>query len=121
MLKIDIDKLGIITSGLCAVHCLALPLALSLGLLGGFFDSHAHGALEWVVFVTAVLLAFISFYRSYRHHLRSSPGVLFSIGILVVLIGLVSHNHWAMGVGGLMMATGHFFNYHFLHANAGGR
>ena len=66
---INLDKLGMTASLLCAIHCLALPLLISAGLIGGL-NWFNHGFTEWSLIILALLIAGKSFLHSYwnQHH-----------------------------------------------------
>jgi hypothetical protein len=114
-----LDRLGIILSGICIVHCLALPLLLAalpfLGdsILGG------HGFHEWLLLaVLPVSLVALSF--GYRRH--GDANVLWLGGIGLALLSFATYGYrliglsedWERGisiVGGLIHAGGHVLNF----------
>lgn len=111
------DRIGIALSGLCAVHCLILPLILPfLGTLASFVHS------EWTHLVLAVLIiptvAFAA-WRGYQHHGKSEVLWLLGIGALSVLVALVvgvqgagEHTETAVTtLGSIFLITGHWQNY----------
>jgi len=107
-----IDQLGIITSGLCALHCAALPLLLSMGMLGSL-DAHAHGVLEISVIVVSALLGTWSIFNGLRGHGKMYPQLLIGFGALVIILGLLipSIGHPLMAVGGFTLLYGHWLNW----------
>ena len=110
------DKIGLGLSGLCLVHCLVLPVALSaLPWLGIVFED------EWVHMLfaaVAIPVAFIAFIPGFlKHHLKS---VLFLglTGVVLLLLGsvgheLVGHNvaHWVTVFGGVSLVSAHIANF----------
>lgn len=110
----NLDFLGFSASFLCAIHCLALPFLLSLGLFGGLSWLH-HPSVEWGLIGTAVVIAGPALYRGYRQHGRARPVWLAGIGFL--LLGLsrssIGDEHLLTAAGGLLIATAHWFNWKY--------
>ncbi len=81
-----LDRVGIVTSGLCFVHCIATPVVLSLSAVSSHFlpsEEHTHRVLA--VFVTIVgALAIGSGYRTHRSK-RVLAAVL--LGLLLICSG----------------------------------
>ncbi len=107
-----IDQLGILTSGLCALHCAALPVLLSLGVFGSL-DNQLHGTLEISVIVVSALLGTWSIYNGLRGHGKIYPQLLIGSGALVIILGLLipSIGHPLMAVGGFTLLYGHWLNW----------
>lgn len=110
-----IDQLGIITSGLCALHCAALPLLISFGLLGSMHDT-AHGALEIIVILASSFLGLWSIYNGLRGHGKLVPQLMIAGGALVIIFGLMipAVGHPLMAFGGFVLLLGHWFNWRLL-------
>ena len=107
------DRIAITLSGICIVHCLAIPLlvavlpvaALSLG-----DDAHFHG---WMLGL-AVPTSLAGFYFGYRIHRLVGLGVG---GIVVFILAFVGHGYWIEEIeifvsvlGGLLLAAAHWMN-----------
>lgn len=108
-----LDQIGTIISSACAVHCLAMPLVLTmLPFLGlGFL---AHGAFDVVMITVAMSLALMSLCWGYRIH-KSLKTFLFLIAAATFFfVGHEfegNHLHWLlMTLGGLSLAGGHLLN-----------
>ena len=109
-----LDRLGLLISGACAVHCALTPLVISLlPLLGLLADERA----EWAVVAFSTTLGVLSLLPSYaRYHRRASPLVIFTSGICLILTGrLLLKTEWwaevpAVVAGALLIATAHAFN-----------
>ena len=110
-----IDQLGIITSGLCAVHCAALPLMISLGLLGSIQEG-THGVIEAAVILTSAILGLWSIYNGLRGHGKLIPQLMIGGGALVIVFGLLvpAIGHPLMAIGGFVLLMGHWFNWRLL-------
>ena len=119
---LNLDFLGFSGSFLCAVHCLVLPFALSAGLLGNLSTIH-NSILQWMIVTGLLLVAFLSLFRSYRSgHGRLAPLLLGSLGFLGVLIGESFHGmegHVLAGIGGLILAIAHYYNWRLLTKQQG--
>ncbi len=119
---IDLDKVGMTTSLLCAVHCLALPFLLSAGLISGVSWINHH-LLEWCLIVLAILIAGKSFIHSYRHKHRSTlPMTMAAIAFVFLLTSRMIADefagHFLTAVGGVILAVGHYVNWLKLRAGA---
>ncbi len=110
------DRLGILLSSLCAIHCLATPLLLlALPVAGEFFEA------EWIhvgmaLFVLPVgLLAFFSGFRHHRQKRVLSLGIL---GLaLVAGASFLPHEFVEVGefdvvtiTGGILLVVAHLLN-----------
>ncbi len=117
------DKLGILGSGLCLIHCLIFPLLLP------FFTStnsetetHAQGLESWfhgIIFPALLLFAIHAFSKGYFIH--KSKLILCSglFGILLLSLGLVSEYfhqerfispEGITSIGSIILVSAHIFN-----------
>jgi hypothetical protein len=109
------DRVGIVVSGACAIHCTLLPLLIAampiLG-LGGLLDPRV----EWGFIVSTALIGATAHIRAYlRDHCHVAPGLIFAAGFVLVLSArLFLEDHqlgpYAVGLGGLLAATSHYAN-----------
>lgn len=105
-------------SGICLVHCLALPaLVATLPVIGASWldESHAHG---WL-FAAALPTSLIALGWGIRHHGRRWIGVLGLVGVLLLAFAWLGHLNESLGVtadriitsmGGLLLASAHALN-----------
>jgi hypothetical protein len=114
-----LDRLGISASLLCAIHCAALPLALTILPLAG-----AHvlldGSIELVMILISAVVGIVSLGTSYRVHRKLNPLLMMSAGATILIanfMGHDGHSHTAETlhpyiavVAGLMIATAHRIN-----------
>ncbi len=116
-LGISLDMIGFTGSFLCAIHCLALPLLVSFGLLG-HLHLHETPTWEWLLFFVLLTVAITSLLSSYRNsHRNLLPVVMGLAGLLLILIGEINHqhvSHFLSGIGGLLLAGAHFINWSLL-------
>ncbi len=107
------DLLGFAGSTLCALHCSALPLLLAMGMLSGFEWMESHWV-EYVFFISAVLLAGYTIVRSFLKHRKPLALIVVSAGFISFLAGIVQHNHAEIGfttLGGVLIAIAHIINW----------
>ena len=108
-----LDKIGIASTSLCAIHCLMLPFLLPvLPLVGaGFLAQHAF---EQVILVLTMILGTIALYSGYRRY----HGQLMPFGLLYAG-GVIYAGRHAFGetleplivvAGGLLIVVAHVVN-----------
>lgn len=112
------DAFGITASSLCAIHCVATPLAVSLlpAVAGEAWESPLVHQL-CAVFVTAFCLA--AAIQGYRRHGDYRPLIPFALGLSIVigatffLPGHVHHSYEmpTLVAGSLILVLGHVLNY----------
>lgn len=118
------DRVGMVGSVLCALHCALLPFVIAaLPALG-------VGALPWVdidqaftVFATVLGITTLSY--GYRRHRAFRAWLMLIPGLALVWIGSFTslHDHSAahivvMVTGGLAIAAAHFVNLRLSHRAA---
>ena len=85
-LSMQADRLGIIASVLCFIHCVFTPLAVALLAVG----AHCLPSEEKVHRVLAVFVATLgglAIFFGYRRHRRSPVVVLMSVGLCLIFAG----------------------------------
>lgn len=109
------DKAAVILSGLCLVHCLALPVFVAvLPFLSELSSGHLHAQLLLVVIPVSVL-AFAVGFRRHRSWTVVGFGVL---GMVVLTLGgTIVHSRYGLSAdramtvaGSAVLAIAHFFN-----------
>lgn len=90
MIKINYDALGIATSIACAIHCAVLPLILSSLPLFGINIINNNG-FEIGMVMLAFIIGVLSLRSGFKHHHRWIPILLFSVGILLLLLKQFFH------------------------------
>ena len=118
-----LDLIAVAISGLCAIHCLLLPLALiAFPILGGGFlsDEAFHELLLWVILPTSILAVVLA--RFGHPDLRVI--LLVAAGLATLTFGaLWAHDNAAPWVdkalsllGGAILAIGHVRNFRLCRA-----
>src|ERR1700746_369622 len=81
-----LDRVGIVTSALCFVHCIATPVVLSLSAVSShFLPSENHTRRVLAVFVTIVGALAIG--SGYRTHKRKRVLAAVFLGLLLICSG----------------------------------
>lgn len=112
-----LDRFGIITSLLCAVHCSVLPVILALGLFSGisWMDSHM---MEFVFIGLSVVFIITSLGHSFIYkHRNALPLKVAIVGLGCIALALFSPHMmhvFTSTVGGLCIAVSHYLNIRLL-------
>lgn len=109
--KIGLDYLGISTSVLCAFHCAAIPVLFSVGLINTAHLAHNH-AFDIAIVILGLFIAGISLFKDYRGHRSIMPLGLATLGFFILGVAVISHQLPVIVnvIGGLLVATAHFWN-----------
>ena len=112
--NLNVDKVGIACSSLCALHCFSVAFLPTLVIAFGS-DILLSGYSEWGFTVVAILFASLACWRGLRRHRSKAISALFLVGI----IGLISSrtieefggaHHHDHGHGGEASATANEFS-----------
>lgn len=79
------DRLGIVVSTICAVHCALLPVLLLL--LPPVAELFGHEGVEWSLLGVAAVIAAWSATQALRHHRSRAVLLLMASGVLILLAG----------------------------------
>ncbi|MFD0792167.1 MerC domain-containing protein [Mucilaginibacter litoreus] len=123
---LNLDNIGMTASTLCAIHCAAVPVFFtSLPLLGlGFL---ANPWVEWIMIIFALVIGIWSIGNSYfKEHHKILPLAILIAGFITIIAGHLFTKGWFEAVivplGGILIASAHFFNYKYAGAcNSGNR
>jgi len=109
------DRTGVIASAACAVHCTLLPFVAGiLPILG--LHHFTDERVEWLIVGITALIGVVGHTQAYvRHHRHAGPGLLFVVGLGIVVVTRVSRTESlfepiALGLGALLAATAHWAN-----------
>ncbi len=119
-LKIKADYIGIASSFLCLIHCLALPIIASLYIYADHLHSHDsehthhhhHSGFNWdYVFAALAIIAAIFVIRKSPHTwIRISLG----LGALFFALGVLFHDsgnlYYLMHTGSIILIATHTIN-----------
>ena len=117
-----LDKLGIVGSAICALHC-ALPVLFSFmspSITVYFGNEWIHYAL----LITVTPLAMFSFFAAKKIHEKMIPLFVGSIGISSLVFAILAESHFNNTnynfellltiFGSLVLISGHFLNLQLL-------
>lgn len=101
-------------SAICALHCMAMPLIVSLGVANSGHLFHDH-TFDIAVIAIGIVIASISLLSDYKKHRSSLPIVFVIVGFSVLTYGL-THGHGGIHLlisllGSFLVATAHFVNW----------
>jgi len=113
------DFWGFMASMLCAIHCTALPLILTVSSLGvlSFLDNIW---VEIIMISIALVVATTSLLNGFRrHHHRNRAMMLAFLGFVLMGLGMAWEGIWweaaLSGLGGVLVAISHFVNWRLIH------
>jgi len=116
--RVLLDKVAVLLSGLCLLHCLLLPFVVAiLPFIGQFGDDHFH--LELLIFVVPVSV--IALTAGFRRHGHTEVLLFGGLGLAVLIIGgTIVHEAYGATADRLMTVTGslilagtHYRNFRF--------
>ena len=99
----------------CAIHCISIPIILSLGSIGAF-HWFEHTAVELGFLFVTLSIASWSLFNSFRKGIVNGiPIVLFAFGFIALITSITLHWHILSAIGGTLIATAHYFNWRQLN------
>jgi len=110
-----LDRFGIGVSGICAIHCLVVPVLISvLPLWSVSMTIH-----EWLHPLFILLLLPVVYFAAKRSHYDRKITTLLITGFLLLLAGWLLGHFWlglifesaATFTGSILLIAGHWFNY----------
>ena len=110
-----LDRTGILLSGLCVVHCLALPLLITVApFLGQFAEGHLHAQMLVIVLPLSTGALALGF----RRHRNGQIIIAGLVGMLLLALGgTVMHEQFGIVAdraftmsGAIVLAISHWFN-----------
>ena len=111
-----LDQVAVALSGLCLLHCLALPFLVAvLPFLGQFSDDHLHAEMLIVV----IPISLVALALGYRRHHHTGIVVAGLIGLAVLTVGgTIAHNTYGLVadrtltvIGSIVLAVTHYRNF----------
>tara|TARA_B100000925_G_scaffold205833_1_gene156470 strand:- start:38 stop:526 length:489 start_codon:yes stop_codon:yes gene_type:complete len=121
---VKLDRIAVQLSGLCLLHCLALPLVIAVVPVLGLAE-HGHAFFHQLMLLVVVPVAMISLGRGYIVHRRARVAFFGVLGVaLLATAALLVHPHahigptvtaetaerWITVAGALILAAAHTFN-----------
>ncbi|MEM8843622.1 MAG: MerC domain-containing protein [Pseudomonadota bacterium] len=126
-MQILLDRFAILLSGLCAIHCIALPIMAAILPILSTTYHHGNQLHEFwfhqFILYFIVPVSIIALVSGYRSHKKLLPIVIASIGLLILSVTalfidqllmrhVISHDGEMLMTltGGIIHATGHILN-----------
>ncbi|GEM_PF-253525 len=110
------NKIGIVLSGICALHCLITPVLLfAIPVLGGFFEN------SWfhIILALGVLpVGLFAFWKGYQHHRKISILGFGLMGMTFIISAALVPHEWVEWkeidvvtvIGSLFLISAHILN-----------
>src|ERR1700744_2275904 len=120
VISAKLDRVGVVASTLCAIHCASLPLVIVL-LPSTGLNFLSDPRVEWLMIFTAAIVGFFSLGISFlRIHKRIVPLLLFFAGLTTIAISHAELDGWREGLlvasGGILIVIAHFVNSKYVGA-----
>lgn len=115
----SLDKLAIVLSGVCLLHCLITPVLITLlpiiSLNAFFEDLLFHQLMLWLVLPTSAVALFLGC-RKHKHWHIAATGI---VGMMIlIMVAFFGHQIFgvfgekiATSMGGIVLAISHYFNF----------
>jgi len=107
----NLDFAGAATAAVCALHCTAFPILLSLGLISSTHHSHMF---DWIMMSVGIVIAGYILVKDYAFfHKNVTPLVTAVLGFVALFAGIETHGNYIFLniLGGLLIVASHFFNW----------
>lgn len=108
-----LDVIAALVSSVCLVHCLAIPLAITLLPAASLVIPHA-GWLHPLLLLLAIPASGLALLRGWRAHGHGAPAIVGVSGIAIMAAALLAQVHSLEDMltvgGGLVVAFGHVLN-----------
>ncbi len=116
--KINLDRLGITASTLCAIHCAVLPFVITVLPIWGM-GFLANEAVEITMIAVSLVLGVWSLSSGYRkQHQRIMPLLVLILGFIFIAFGhfsdLEALEPVLIPLGGFTIALAHYLNLRLL-------
>lgn len=118
-----LDKAAVALSGLCLVHCLALPLIVALFPIFGA-EIVDHATFHQIILIVVVPTTVLALGAGYNRHRRLSVPILGALGVVALVVAAFAVH--ALGTelaergvtvaGGLLIAAAHIQNFRLTRA-----
>ena len=116
--KLNWDALGVTTSLLCAIHCAVLPLVMVTLPVMGVNIIH-NTSFEYGMIGLAFLIGTRALWHGFsRHHRRLLPGLLFTIGMILLIAKQIWNNYelYFLPFAVPLIVGAHWWNYRWCRA-----
>ncbi len=100
----DLDRVAVVLSGLCLLHCLALPVVIvSLPFVAQFAETHWHTPM----LLFAVPISTLAIVIGYRRHGNRQIVAAGALGLGLLIVGAtIAHAHYGAMADRLLTVSG---------------
>lgn len=115
----QLDKMGIVASSLCALHCMVFPILLpTLPLLGlaayADMDSETHHLIDTITVLSSIVLGFLAILSGFhKYHRKLYPFYALALAVVVYsqrhLFG-EQYEPYVIAAGALIVLVAHSIN-----------
>lgn len=109
-----IDRVGMVASFACAIHCMVMPVFATLLAASGLFSEHSIW-IDYAFFTVAAVVGPMAIWIGFRRHRSWIPSLVYVLGVLLVATSVFGlHHHTGDSsdtdglVAGLVSAIGGF-------------
>jgi hypothetical protein len=121
-MKINVDKIGMISSLSCAIHCTIMPLVVTMMPIIGL-SLLATEEFEWMLLIGSSVMGILSLCFGFKKHKSLKAFSFLSTGLALIVIGRLTHHHYHtfkifhldiyilfLLAGGLLVSFSHWLN-----------
>ncbi|XOV83967.1 MAG: MerC domain-containing protein [bacterium] len=87
----SLDRVAVFLSGLCLLHCLAIPFAVLLGPLMSSWLNHSETHVHWLLLLLAIPVSALALWRGFQRH---SSALTLTMGASGLLLMFIAVTHW---------------------------
>lgn len=122
-----LDRAGMIASITCAIHCMIMPLVITLVPIFGL-SLFATEGFEWTLLMISAVLGITSLCFGFKKHKSYRAFSFLGIGLTLIVIGRLMHEHinhlqvfhfdlylLFLVIGAILVALSHWLNNKLCH------
>lgn len=87
-----IDRVGMVASFACAIHCMVMPVFATLVAARGLFSEHSIW-IDYAFFAVAAMVGPLAIWIGYRRHRSWIPSLVYVLGVLLVATSVFGLHH----------------------------
>lgn len=108
------DRLGMLLSGVCLVHCIALPLIV-LVFPGVLMSQHADTTVHWILLGVVLPVSGFALWQGFRRHGSRQAIAIGGVGLVFLALGVLHVMGQSLEtpltvVGVIALAVAHWIN-----------
>ncbi|MGP1992918.1 MerC domain-containing protein [Zobellia laminariae] len=116
--KNTIDLIALSSALICAIHCMAIPMLLSISALNSLYFLE-NPYVEGIFISLGIVFVFTSLWPSYKKiHFQAKPLLYAALGFIFIALGRLNLTElWEITntvTGSVLISLGHFLNWKLL-------